>query len=81
MTISRLDIFYFQTEYFWLKSGRTSVFCHSQSRTFEMEWNSPFSNGIFLAEKWLNADRWSVQARTFGIEWIFRSNFKYNIAD
>lgn len=24
-TISRLDIFYFQTEYFWLKSGRTPI--------------------------------------------------------
>ena len=48
-----------------------------------MEWNGilPFSNGLFLAEKWSNAVSWSIQARTFGIEWIFRSNFKYNIAD
>ena len=48
-----------------------------------MEWNGilPFSNGLFLAEKWSNAVSWSIQSRTFGIEWIFRSNFKYNIAD
>ena len=71
-TIYRLDIFYFQTEYFWLKSGPFLAQDFWNGMEWNgMEWNGilPFSNGIFLAEKWSNADRWFVQARTFGIEW------------
>jgi hypothetical protein len=41
-----------------------------------MEWNPPFSNGIFLAEKWLITD-----LRSFLAPDLFRSIFKYNIAD
>jgi hypothetical protein len=30
-----------------------------------MEWNPPFSNGIFLAEKWLNTDLQVLPAPDF----------------